>query len=165
MQAHPRLTAAILCVVICTACVKLTIPATVKQVSGNGIHLMQAVQAMATAVEHSEDMGAIPRDKAIKVMATLLVVTDAAQQVVKYLNLMMLAKTPNELNSTVDAVIKALEIINTGLFQALIPIQDETLKTDIGLLAAEIGRTITIINREILGRTYIKEVRVVPVAK
>ena len=50
----------------------------------------------------------------------------------------------------------ALDVINTGLFQAFIPIQDETLKTDLGNLAAEMGRTITIINREVLGRAYAK---------
>lgn len=156
MNTPVRLTAAVLCLVLLSSCARISIPATVKQVSGNGVHIMQTVQAMATAVEQAEEKKILPRNQAIKVMVVLSKITDAGQEVVKYLNLMMLADSPTELNSSVDKVIAALDIINTGLFQALVPIQDETLKTDIGLLAAEMGRTITIINREILGRAYAK---------
>jgi len=145
------------CVLLSAGCVKkISIPATVKQVSNNGIHIMQTVQAMASAVEKAENDKVISRNAAIKVMGILSKIIDAAEQVIKYLTLMLSSDSPTELNSSVDKVIAALDVINTGLFQAFIPIQDETLKTDLGNLAAEMGRTITIINREVLGRAYAK---------
>ena len=149
-----RFVVVIACVLLSACVKKISIPATVKQVSNNGIHIMQTVQAMATAVETAEEAKRIPRNQAIKVMVTLSKITDAAQQVVKYLTLILTSDSPTELSSTVDKIVAALETINVGLFQAFIPIQDETLKTDLSSLASEMGGTIAIINREILGRAY-----------
>jgi hypothetical protein len=45
----------------------------------------------------------------------------------------------------------ALDAVDSDLFSALIPIGNEETRAKIGGLAAEISKTISIINRQILG--------------
>ena len=143
---------ALVCALAFSACTRVTPATTVKQVSFNGVQLMQVVQAMATAVISAENSGALSRNRAVAVMTTLKQVTDACNKVIEFLTLLAQTSEPREIKMYSDGVSRLLEVVNTGIFQAMIPIDDVTLKTDLGLLSLEISRTIATINRTILGK-------------
>ncbi len=117
-----------------------------------GTTLAKGIKATAQAVADAEAQKMIERNDAVKVMNTLLAITNKSDEAATMLRLLVNAQGTPEAAGLAGQVQTALDFINTELFTVLVPIKDEGLKQRIGALAAEVSRTVALINREVLGR-------------
>jgi hypothetical protein len=121
-------------------------------VAQHGTTLMKAIQVTQQAVAEGEKSGAIPRNAAIKSMEAFKQIGDAGQNAAQLLQTLADLPAGSDQRQTVIIQVQgALDLVDSGLFSALVPIGDEATREKIGKLATEISKTITIINRQILG--------------
>lgn len=135
-----------------SACGGKNINTIVKTTADYGTTLVKGVKATAEAVSAAEAKGAIQRNDAVKVMETLQLITTKADEASIKMDLLIKAQGTPQAPVIASQLDQILVFIDSELFKALVPIKDEALKQQIGALAAEVSRTLLLINRELLGR-------------
>lgn len=124
-------------------------------VAGNvaqyGTTLMTAVKATQQAVIDAEKAGAIPTAEARKSMVVFQRIGESGQKAAALLTTLADMPTGTDRKQVVVQIQAALDAVDTDLFSALVPIGSAEQREKIGALATEISKTISIINRQILG--------------
>ena len=120
-----------------------------------GAVLAKAIGATAKAVADAEAARPELRNQANAAMDYLQKANDASKVAsAKLRQILEVAKLANGKvdGSLIDEAQVALDLISSNLFSALIPIKDDALRLQISGLAAEASKTISVIQREVLGR-------------
>jgi len=131
---------------------KMTPVTVAANVGAHGKDLMTAVKKVQQAVIDAEAAGALPRNNARDAMVVFQRIGANGEKAADLLDkLVTLAPESTESKTTVQQIQAALDLVSSDLFQALVPINNDTTRNQVITLAAEVSKTITIINREILG--------------
>lgn len=134
------------------ACAGKDRPTVVASIANHGTTLMQTIKVTQQAVIDAEAQKIIPRNAAVASMETFREIGAKGEEVAKLLNVLLaLPGNSPEVPTTIDRIQQALTLIQSQLFTALVPIGDEATRAQVGRLAAEVSKTILILNREILG--------------
>ncbi len=135
-----------------SACAGKTTPQIAATVATHGRTLMTAVQRTQQAVIDAEAKGAIPRNAAVKSMETFQKIGLAGEDAAELLDTLVTLDVGSvEAKTTIEKIQIALDLVDSQMFAALVPIGDEATRAQVGTLAAEVSRLISTINREILG--------------
>lgn len=127
-------------------------PTVVATVATHGTTLITALKATQQAIIDAEAKQLIPRNAAVTSIQTFQKIGASGEEVAKLLNtLLALPADSTEVPTTIDRIQAALDIIQSQLFDALVPIENAEVRSQVSRLASEVSKTIALINREILG--------------
>jgi hypothetical protein len=149
-------TGMLLCVALCfsglsnTACATNNAPQVVTTVSTAGTELMGGIKKFQQAVFDAEAAGKISRNKARTAVEATKTVGDAGQTAAKLLQEYLNARTLAEKQSLAQQIQAALGLVNSGLVQALLPIDDEATRTSLTAFITEIQKTVLNISSQLL---------------
>lgn len=137
--------------VACAGNTAPTVPTVATNVSNRGTELMGAINSVQKAVIDAEASGALPRNAARSSMTVFQTIGANGEKAAGLLKqLVNMAPNSTEKQTAVQQIQAALDLVNSGLFEAIVPISDETTRNKVIDLAKAVSTTITIINREIL---------------
>ena len=141
----------LMAVIIMNACAGKNPPTIAPDLAVNGKTLLQAVDATQKAVADAEARGAITREQAIKSMNVFKKVWTSAETAANSLeSLTTLTAGSAEAATVVEKIQAALDVVDSGLLEALVPIGDENTRAQVTKLAQSVSALISEINRQIL---------------
>lgn len=127
-------------------------PQVAANIADRGTTLMKAVQAAQDAVIAAEASGTLPRNAAVSSMEVFKRIGAAGTTLSEYLRTYAsLAPNSSEASTLRARIQEALDLIDSQIFQVLVPIADEGVRKQVSELAAQVSRLVTIINRQLLG--------------
>lgn len=131
-------------------CANNPAPQNVVTVSQTGTVLMQGVQRFQQSLIDAEATGKVTRNQARTAMEATQKVGNAGQRTAQLLREYLNVTTPDARQTKAEQIQATLELINSGLVQALLPIEDPATRQNLTALVIEVQKTVFLISSQLL---------------
>lgn len=134
------------------ACAGNNPPRVAATVATHGTAVMEGIRAAQNVVIQAEAQGTLPRNAAVSSMEVFKRLGAAGETLAGYLQAYAaLSPGSSEAQSQLARIREALRMIDSQLFEALVPIGDEATRKQVSALAVQISQLLLTIDTELVG--------------